>query len=137
MSWKYLCSGLGGIPGEAGAASEPRHHCRHHDYQRAQLDEESCEAQILRCIRRRRATSGYFGMKAHIGVDSQTKRIHSVAATQRRMCMTAKSCQNCCMVKETRVWGDSAYSGQRDVIRQHAPKDKSFIRAKGTGIDYW
>ena len=38
--------------------------------------------------------------------------------------------------QETRVWGDSAYSGQRDVIRQHAHKAKSFIQAKGTGIDY-
>ena len=26
--------------------------------------------------------------------------------------------------------GDSAYSGQREVIRQHAPKAKSFIQAK-------
>ncbi len=28
------------------------------------------------------------------------------------------------------MWGDAAYSGQRDVIRQHAPKAKSFIQAK-------
>jgi hypothetical protein len=32
--------------------------------------------------------------------------------------------------QETRVWGDSAYSGQRDVIRQHAPQAKSFVQAK-------
>ena len=32
--------------------------------------------------------------------------------------------------KETRVWGDAAYSGQREVIRQHAPKAKSFVQAK-------
>jgi IS5 family transposase len=30
--------------------------------------------------------------------------------------------------QETRVWGDAAYSGQRDVIRQHAPHAKSFIQ---------
>jgi len=27
------------------------------------------------------------------------------------------------------VWGDSAYSGQRDVMQRHAPKAKSFIQA--------
>lgn len=29
----------------------------------------------------KKGTQWYFGMKAHIGVDSQTKLIHSVAAT--------------------------------------------------------
>jgi hypothetical protein len=28
------------------------------------------------------------------------------------------------------VWGDAAYSGQRDVIQQHAPQAKSFIQTK-------
>ena len=32
--------------------------------------------------------------------------------------------------KETRVWGDSAYSGQREVLQPHAPEAKSFIQAK-------
>jgi IS5 family transposase len=34
--------------------------------------------------------------------------------------------------QETRVWGDAAYSGQRDVIRQHARHAQSFIQAKGS-----
>jgi IS5 family transposase len=32
--------------------------------------------------------------------------------------------------QETRVWGDAAYSGQREVIQQHAPQATSFIQAK-------
>jgi len=69
-----------------------------------------------------------FGLKAHIGVDSQTQRIHSVAATaanghDRHVLPELLHGQ------ETRVGGDSAYSGHRDVIRQHAPKAKSFIQA--------
>lgn len=32
--------------------------------------------------------------------------------------------------QETRVWGDSAYRGQRSVIRQHTPKAKSFVQTK-------
>ena len=71
----------------------------------------------------------YFGMKAHIGVDSRTKLIHSVAAT-------AANVHDCQVLpdllhgNETRGWGDAAYSGQREVIQQHAPKAQSFIQAK-------
>ena len=36
--------------------------------------------------------------------------------------------------QETRVWGDAAYSGQQDMLRQHAPCAKSFIQAKALGI---
>ena len=32
---------------------------------------------------------------------------------------------------ETRVWGDSAYSGQRDVIAEHAPRAKDVTNKKG------
>jgi IS5 family transposase len=31
---------------------------------------------------------------------------------------------------QTRVWGDAAYSGQRDVIQQHVPGAKSFVQTK-------
>ena len=63
----------------------------------------------------------YFGMKAHIGVDSRTKVIHSVAAT------AANVHDSTCLPdllhgEETRVWGDSAYQGQGEVIKQCAPK---------------
>lgn len=70
----------------------------------------------------------YCGMKAHIGVDSQTKLIHSVAATAANV-HDSQVLPELLHGQETRVWGDSAYSGQRDVIRQHAPKAKSFIQA--------
>ena len=33
--------------------------------------------------------------------------------------------------EETRVWGDSAYTGQREVIRECAPKAKDFTNKKG------
>lgn len=32
--------------------------------------------------------------------------------------------------QETRVWGDAAYSGQRDIIRQLAPRAKSLVQTK-------
>ena len=63
----------------------------------------------------------YFGMKAHIGVDSQTRVIHSVVATP------ANVHDSACLPelshgKEARVWGDSAYQGQSEVIHKYAPK---------------
>ena len=68
-------------------------------------------------------------MKAHVGVDTQTKLIHSVAATAANV-HDSQVLPQLLHGQETRVWGDSAYSGQRDVIRHHAPKAKSFIQAK-------
>ncbi len=73
----------------------------------------------------------YFGMKAHIGVDSQTTLIHSVAATAANV-HDSQALPELLHGKETRVWGDAAYSGQREVIRQHASKAKSFVQAKAS-----
>ena len=71
----------------------------------------------------------YFGMKAHIGVDSRTQLIHSVAATAANV-HDSQVLPDLLHGQETRVWGDAAYSGQRDVIRQHAPGARSFIQTK-------
>ena len=72
----------------------------------------------------------YFGMKGHIGVDSQTKLIHSVAATAANV-HDSQLLGDLLHGDETRVWGDSAYSGQRDVIAEHAPRAKDFTNKKG------
>ena len=72
----------------------------------------------------------YFGMKAHIGVDSRTKLIHSVAATAANV-HDSQLLADLLHGKETRVWGDSAYAGQGEVIREHAPNAKDFTNKKG------
>jgi IS5 family transposase len=72
----------------------------------------------------------FFGMKAHIGVDSQTKMIHSMATTPANVhdsMMLPKLLHG----NETRVWGDAAYTGQTEVIREHAPFAKDFTKKKG------
>ena len=71
----------------------------------------------------------YLGMKAHIGVDSQTKLIHSVAATAANV-HDSQVLPELLHGQETRVWGDAAYSGQRDVIRHPAPRAQNFVQAK-------
>jgi len=61
----------------------------------------------------------YFGMKAHLGVDSRSKLIHLVAATPANA-PDSTVLPDLLHGHETRVWGDQAYRGQRAVIRQHA-----------------
>ena len=72
----------------------------------------------------------YFGMKAHIGVDSQSKLIHSVAATAANV-HDSQMLEDLLHGDETRVWGDSAYAGQGDTIREQAPDAKDFTHKKG------
>jgi len=68
----------------------------------------------------------YFGMKVHIRVASRTKLIHSVAATAATV-LDSQVLLELLHGQETRVWGDAAYSEQRDVIQHHAPRAKCFI----------
>lgn len=62
----------------------------------------------------------HFGMKAHIGVDSRTKIIHSVVASAANV-HDSLALPVLLHGQETRVWGDSAYQGQTEVIRACAP----------------
>lgn len=78
----------------------------------------------------RKGNQWYFGMKAHIGADSQTKLIHSVAATAANV-HDSQLLGDLLHGDETRVWGDSAYAGQGEVIRENAPKAKDFTNKKG------
>ncbi len=73
----------------------------------------------------------YFGVKAHIGVDSKTKIIHSVAATAANV-HDSQVLEDLLHGDETRIWGDSAYAGQGEVIQCSAPSAKDFTQAKGS-----
>ena len=57
----------------------------------------------------------YFGMKAHLGVDSRTKLIHAVVATPANVA-DGRVLPELLHGKETRVWSDQAYRGQRAAI---------------------
>lgn len=69
----------------------------------------------------RKGKQYYFGLKAHIGVDSKQGLVHSV-------CTSAASVADKHMLpdllhgEERKVWGDGAYQGQGDAIRQAAPQ---------------
>jgi transposase, IS5 family len=63
----------------------------------------------------------YFGMKAHIGVDSKEGHVHS-------LCSSAASVADKHMLpdllhgNEHKVWGDGGYQGQGEAIHQVAPQ---------------
>ena len=63
----------------------------------------------------------YFGMKAHVGVDSKTKLIHTALVTPANV-GDATVLPELLHGEETRVRGDQAYRGQRDVIQECAPQ---------------
>ena len=71
----------------------------------------------------------YFGMKAHVGVDSRTRLIHSAAATAANV-HDASVLGDLLHGEERRVWGDQAYRGQRHVIREHAPSAQDFTNRR-------
>ena len=62
----------------------------------------------------------YFGMKAHIGVDSKEGIVHLV-------CSTAASVSDVHLLPELlhggekKVWGDAGYQGQTEAIHQASP----------------
>lgn len=69
----------------------------------------------------RKGKQWYFGLKAHVGVDSKRGHVHSV-------CTSAASVADKHMLPdllhgdERKVWGDGAYQGQGEAIRQAAPR---------------
>ena len=71
----------------------------------------------------------YFGMKAHLGVDSRTKLIHAAVATPANVA-DSTVLPELLHGRETRVWGDQAYRGQRAVIRRTAPRAQDFVNRR-------
>lgn len=71
----------------------------------------------------------YFGMKAHVGVDSKTKLIHAVVATAANVA-DSEVLPDLLHGQETRVWGDQAYRGQTALIKEHAPGASDFTNRR-------
>ena len=62
----------------------------------------------------------YFGMKGHVGVDSKEKIIHSTEVNPANV-HDSQMVSELLHGEETKVWGDSAYQGQKEAIRAAAP----------------
>jgi len=71
----------------------------------------------------------YFGMKAHVGVDSKTKLIHSAVATAANVA-DSTVLPELLHGEETKVWGDQAYRGQTEAIREAAPRARDLTNKR-------
>ena len=81
--------------------------------------------------RSKKGKQWYFGMKLHIGVDSQSGLVHSASVTSGNV-HDSHELPNLLHGAETRLYGDSAYRGQkqRQRLKQLAPKAKDFTNQR-------
>ncbi len=73
----------------------------------------------------------HFGMKVHIGVDSKTGLAHSATVTSAKV-HDSQELPNLLHGKETRLYGDSAYTGQKVILKQIAPKARDFTNKRAS-----
>lgn len=73
----------------------------------------------------------HFGMKLHIGADSQTGLVHHASVTAANV-HDSQEVPNLLHGDETRLYGDSAYRGraQRERLKTLAPKAKDFTNKR-------
>ena len=83
----------------------------------------------------RKGKQWYYGMKAHVGVDSKTKMVHTVVATAAHVA-DSTVLPELLHGEETHVWGDQAYRGQTEVIHQCSPRAKDYTHNRYR-YKYW
>ncbi|OYT92744.1 MAG: IS5/IS1182 family transposase [Burkholderiales bacterium PBB3] len=83
----------------------------------------------------RKGQQWFFGMKLHIGVDSQSGLAHSAVVTAANV-HDKHPLPDLLHGNEQRVYGDSAYASQKNLIASKAPKAKDFTnqRSRYAGI---
>jgi IS5 family transposase len=77
----------------------------------------------------RKGKQWHFGMKLHIGVDSQSGLTHSAVVTAANV-HDKHPLPDLLHGQERRVYGDSAYASQKKLIQGKAPKAKNFTNQR-------
>lgn len=77
----------------------------------------------------RKGKQWYFGMKLHIGVDSQSGLAHSAVVTPANI-HDKHPLPDLLHGQERRVYGDSAYASQKALMQSKAPKAKDFTNER-------
>ncbi len=77
----------------------------------------------------RKGQQWYFGMKLHIGVDSQTGLTHSAVVTAANV-HDKHPLPDLLHGNERRMYGDSAYASQKELIASKAPNAKDFTNER-------
>jgi IS5 family transposase len=79
----------------------------------------------------RKGNQWFFGMKAHIGVDSKSKLVHSIVVTPANV-HDSQVIGDLLHGNETKIWGDSAYAGQTEVLHKVSPNASDYTQKKGS-----
>lgn len=79
----------------------------------------------------RKGNQWHFGMKAPIGVDSRHGLTHSASITPANV-HDSRELPNLLHGNETRLYGDSACIGQKDALKEIAPKAKDFTNKRAS-----
>jgi len=90
-------------------------------HQDGKRDPEMCQT--------RKGNPWHFGLKAHIGVDSNNKLVHSAAVTAANV-HDSRLPAVLLHGGETRVRRDSAYGGQGEALVEYAPQAQDFTHAR-------
>ncbi len=77
----------------------------------------------------RKGQQWYFGMKLHIGVDSQSGLTHSAVVTAANV-HDKHPLPDLLHGQERRAYGDSAYASQKALIESKAPQAKDFTNQR-------
>ena len=83
----------------------------------------------------RKGKQWYFGLKAHIGVDSKEGTVHSVATSAANV-SDVHMLPDLLHGEERKVWGDGGYQGQTKAIQQAAPKAQDMTCRRTKFKDY-
>jgi IS5 family transposase len=73
----------------------------------------------------------YFGMKIHVGVDSESRTVHSLVTTPANV-HDSKMVEDILHGEENAVFGDSAYMGKTEEIAKKAPGALDLTQTRGT-----
>ena len=71
----------------------------------------------------------HFGMKVHIGVDSASGLVHHASVTAANM-HDSQQLPNLLHGQETRLYGDSAYRNQKEMLKTIAPNARDFTNQR-------
>ena len=82
----------------------------------------------------RKGQQWYFGMKLHVGVDSRTGLAHSAVVTAANV-HDKHPLPDLLHGNERRVYGDSAYASQKQLIAGKAPAAKDFTNQRVRKVD--
>lgn len=78
----------------------------------------------------KKAGNWHFGFKIHIGTDSKTGIVHSATTTAANI-HDSQELPKLMHGNETRLYGDSAYIGQKSAMRKRSIKVKDFTNQRG------